>query len=140
MGSSNIASVADVTIAMEFLDQKYKHQTLPYPYNHYATLEITTRHGEWPQRFAVERREDSLLFHKSDVWSDIGKKVMPDEIKNILMMNDGEMLQKELIEAMEERASYATIHKAINELKNNKQIEKITVNLKGKRMIKLRLL
>jgi hypothetical protein len=138
MGSSNIANAADVTIAMEFLGGEYKHQNLELPYNHYATVEVTTRHGEWPQKFAAERKDDGLLFHHSGIWDEMGKKIMPDQILRILAENSGEMLQKDLTHLLTDQASYRTIHKAIVALEEAAQIERFNINYEGRSMKKLR--
>lgn len=139
MGSSTIANAADVTVAIEFLDNRYKHQPLTWPYNHYATMEVTTRHGEWPQKFAVERKGESLLFSLSDIWNEMGKKIIPEEIEQILRDNNGEMLQKDVTELLADKASPATIYKVILKLEEEGRIERPNIIYNGKRMIKLRL-
>ncbi len=139
MGSSTIANAADVTVAMEFLDSRYKHQTLTWSYNHYATMEVTTRHGEWPQKFAVERKGDSLLFSLSDIWSEMGKKILPETIEQLLRDNNGEMFQKDIIELLADKASQTTIHNTIKRLEDEGRIERPDVNFEGKSMKKLRL-
>lgn len=124
MGASMIANTADVLIAMDFLHPKYKSQQLPLPYNHYATLEITTRHGEWPERFTVERHKDCLLFHKSAIWQELGKLILPEQIKDIVVAHDGEALQKDVIDKLINVATATTIKRAIEEASEQGLIEK----------------
>lgn len=131
MGASMIANSADNTIAIEFLNPKYKEQILPLPYNHYCTIEIGTRHGEWPQKFCVERKKDGLLFHKSTIWQDIGKNIIPGQIEDLLAANDGEMLQKDVIETLAGDGTRTTVRRAIDEAIKKGTITKHTLPGKG---------
>jgi len=117
MGHSNLANAADVTIGMDFLHPKFQDQVLPLPYNHYASVDIRTRHGEWPERFYIERRVDQLLFRISSIWDEIGKKVPPDEIVEFIIACGGEKLQKDVIAYFEKtkEAHSNTIRKSIKE-------------------------
>jgi hypothetical protein len=124
MGASMIANTADVLIAMDFLHPKYKSQKLPLPYNHYASLEITTRHGEWPERFTIERQKDRLLFHRSAIWQELGKLILPEQIKDIIAAHDGEALQKDVIDELKSVATATTIKRAIDEAAEQGFIEK----------------
>jgi len=132
MGASMIANNADITIAMEFLHPRFKEQNLPLPYNHYCTVEVGTRHGEWPQKFCIERKKGCLLFHKSSIWQEIGRIIMPGQIEDLLAANDGEMLQKDVIEALSREATRTTIRRAIDEAINNGTITKHDLPGKGK--------
>jgi len=116
MGSSNIANAADVTIAMDFMHPRYKNQELPLPYNHYVEVEITTRHGEWPKKFTIERGEGCILFKKSNIWEEIGRKILPGQIEEIIRENGGEMKQIEIIRHLSREAGHTTVRKAIKEV------------------------
>jgi len=124
MGSSMIANAADVLVAMDFLHPNYKSRQLPLPYNHYANIEITTRHGEWPDRITIERRMGELLFHKSELWQELGRLITPGQIADILAANDGEMHQKDLIEYFKDDATPSTVKRAIEEALNQGVIQK----------------
>ncbi len=117
MGHSNLANAADVTVAIEFLHPKYKGRALRLPYNHYAALETTTRHGEWPEPVHIERRQDQLMFHVSSIWDEIGKKVPPDEVVAFVKACGGEKALQDVISYFEETKSAHenTIRKSINE-------------------------
>jgi hypothetical protein len=115
MGHSMIANSADTTIGLDFLHYKYRQQTLPLPYQNYALVEITTRHGVWPARFVIERKDGCLLFEKSSLWQDLGRSIIPGQIEEILKDNDGEMLQKDLILALSGEAGRTTIRRAIDD-------------------------
>ena len=132
MGSSNIANAADVTIALDYLHPRYKQQVLPLPYHHYVTVEVTTRHGEWPRKFTLERGPDCLLFRKSTIWRDIGKKVVPDQIEELIEANGGEMRQQEIINSLASIAGHTTVRKAINELVREGKVLSEELPEKGK--------
>jgi hypothetical protein len=127
MGNSSLANAADVLISLDFLHPRYKNQLLPLPFNHYAGVEISTRHGEWPARFTIEREKDSILFGQSSIWQILNKILVPGQIEDILTDNDGEMLQQDLIEKFKDKASRSTVIRAIREAVRSNKIEKTTL-------------
>jgi hypothetical protein len=131
MGHSMIANSADTTIGLDFMHPKYRQQTLPLPYQNYVMVEITTRHGEWPARFAVERKHGCLLFEKSTIWQDLGRSIVPGRIEEILEANDGGMLQKDLIGLLIKEASPTTIRRGIDEALRQHTITKQALAGKG---------
>jgi hypothetical protein len=131
MGHSMIANSADTTIGLDFLHPKYRQQTLPLPYQNYVMVEITTRHGEWPARFAIERKHGFLLFEKSTIWQDLGRSIVPGRIEEILEVNDGELLQKDLIGLLIKEASPTTIRRGIDEALKQGSITKQGLPGKG---------
>ncbi len=139
MGHSNLANAADVTIAIDFLHPNYKERSLSLPYNHYAVVETTTRHAEWPGMLHIERGENQLLFRISSIWDEIGKKVPPDEIVEFIKECGGEKPQADVISHFEKtnNAHANTIRKSINEVVGRK-LEKNTVpGQHGKKILKV---
>jgi hypothetical protein len=94
-------------------------------------VEITTRHGEWPARFAIERKHGFLLFEKSTIWQDLGRSIVPGRIEEILEVNDGELLQKDLIGLLIKEASPTTIRRGIDEALKQGSITKQALPGKG---------
>lgn len=131
MGHSMIANSADTTIGLDFLHPKYRQQTLPLPYQNYITVEITTRHGAWPARFCLERKRDVLLFEKSSIWQDLGRCLIPGQIEDVLDANDGQMLQKDVIEALAKDARRTTVRRAIDEALRSGKVTKEALPGKG---------
>lgn len=131
MGHSMIANSADVTIGLDFLHPKYRQQSLPLPFQNYVMVEITTRHGEWPARFALERKQGCLLFEKSSIWQDLGRSVIPGQIEDLIEAHDGEMLQKDIIQALMNEAKPTTIKKALYEAEKRGTITKQILSGKG---------
>lgn len=131
MGHSMIANSADVTIALDFLHPKYRQQTLPFPFQNYVMVEITTRHGEWPARFALERKEGCLLFERSSIWQDLGRSIIPGQIEDLIEAHDGEMLQKDIIQALMSEAKPTTVKRALNEAEKRGTITKKFLPGKG---------
>lgn len=131
MGHSMIANSADTTVGLDFLHPKYRQQTLPLPYQNYVMVDITTRHGEWPARFVLERKQGGLLFQKSTIWQDLGRSIVPGQIEDFLEANDGEMLQKELIAQLSQDARPTTVRRAIDEAVKQGKITKTAIPGKG---------
>ena len=139
MGNSSLANAADVLISLDFLHPRYKNQLLPLPFNHYADVEISTRHGEWPPRFTIERERDNILFGLSSIWQMLHKILVPGQIEDVLIDNDGEMLQCDLIEKFKSTASRSTVMRAIQEAVRSKKIEKIMLQDRAGKPVLLRL-
>ena len=120
---------------------KLAEQILPYAYNHYATIEVTLRHGEWLPKFTVERQGKSLLFSPSSIWSEMGKKIIPEEILQLLMQKDGEMFQTDIQDYFkkERKISETTTWREIQNLKRNKKIETFEVKIGKIYKVKVRL-
>jgi len=109
------------------------------PFNHYAGVEISTRHGEWPARFTIERERDNILFVRSPIWQVINKILVPEQIEDALVDNDGEMLQRDLIEKFKGTASRSTVTNAIREAIRGNRIEKTTLQDRKGKPVLLRL-
>jgi len=139
MGNSSLANAADVLISLDFLHPRYKNHLLPLPFNHYADVEISTRHGEWPPRFTIERERDNILFGLSSIWQMLHKILVPGQIEDVLNDNDGEMLQCDLIEKFKDTASRSTVMRAIQEAVRSKKIEKIMLQDRAGKPVLLRL-
>ena len=93
-------------------------------YEDYNLVQIQLRNGKWPERFAIEFNPQTFLLGESNVWQELGKKIIPDEIQKVIEDNGGEMRRKELIETLKGKASYSIIQKAINESIKQGLIEK----------------
>ncbi len=131
MGHSMIANSADSTIGLDFLHPRYRQQSLPLPFQNYIMVEITTRHGEWPARFALERKEGRLLFEESSIWQDLGRSIIPGQIEDLIEANDGEMLQKDIIRALMNEAKPTTVKRALSEAEKRGLIAKRLLPGKG---------
>ncbi len=82
---------------------------------------------------------NSLLFSLSDIWCEMSKKIISKELEQIPGNNNGEMLQRDVIELLADKASQTTIHNTIKRLEDEDRIERIDVKFEGKNMKKLRL-
>jgi hypothetical protein len=131
MGHSMIANSADNTVALDFLDPRHKKKALPLPYQNYVSVEITTRHGEWPKRLAIERKQGCLLFERSSILEDLGRSIIPGQIEETIRNNGGEMLQKDLIKELSPYAQATTIKRAIAESVRQGRIKKDVMPGKG---------
>jgi len=130
-GHTSLTDSADILIGLLRLPNKQRNQSLPLPYHNYCILETDLRNGERPEKFVIERDHDGLLFKPSNIWEEIGKKILPGEISELLRNNKGEMLQKDLIEVLSEKASKPTIYKAILEAEKRGEIKRVPTGGKG---------
>lgn len=112
-GHTALPDAADILVLLKRLPPRQKNQKLPLNYDHYLMLEIQLRNGEAPEHYAIERGEDGLIFRVSNILQDIGKKILPGEIYELVSSNKGEMLKEEIVEHLKEKAHPNTIHKAI---------------------------
>ncbi|MFC2142060.1 AAA family ATPase [Acidobacteriota bacterium] len=117
IGHSNLTNAADITVGINCLPPNFKDPSLPLPFSHYAKIETTTRHHEWPEDLYIERKEGSLLFTPSNVWIERGRTVPPPEIVDFVKECGGEKLQKEVIAYFKrtKKVHETTIRKSIKE-------------------------
>ncbi len=130
-GHSRLSDAADVLIGLTRLPPQQKRQTLPLPYENYCIMETETRHGEKPRLITIERRTKGLIFRPSNIFSELGKKIMPGEIQDLLKKNNGKMLLKEIYEFYKGKAHFNTVHAAIQELEKQGQLRTITMPGRG---------
>ncbi|GAG25352.1 unnamed protein product, partial [marine sediment metagenome] len=67
----------------------------------------------------------------SDIWQEIGKKILPNQIEELLEANEGKMLQRNVIDYFKHTASPTTTKKAIREAIYQKLIIKEILSEKG---------
>jgi len=112
-GHSAFPDAADTLICLHRLPGQRENPNLPKSYEDYNLIEIQTRNGRWPARFAVEFDEHSFLLNPSSIWGDIGKKIIPGEIKDYVDERGGEALLKDIVLHFRSKAESATIRRAI---------------------------
>jgi len=140
LGHSNLANAADVVVGIDFLHPIYKDRPLPLPYNHYAVVETTTRHSDWPAKLFIERKEKQLLFQESSVMDELGKKIPPNEIIAFVAACGGEKLLADVISYFKDtnEAHENTIRKSIEEAIQMGKLEKSTVpGLYGRKILRI---
>ena len=131
-GHSTLADAADVLICLHRLPGQRENPNLPKSYEDYNLIQVELRNGKWPERFAIEFDEDTFLLEESDIWQEIGKKILPNQIEELIEANDGEMFQRDVIEYFRSTASSTTTRKAIEETINQGLITKETLSIRGK--------
>ncbi|MFC2165616.1 AAA family ATPase [Acidobacteriota bacterium] len=129
-GHTALSDSADILVGLLRLPQKFKNQALPLRYDHYLMLETQLRNGEAPDRYAIERGNDRLIFRTSSIIEDIGKKILPEEVLGLVKANDGKMLQQDVLEYFKDRAHFNTTRKAIDECVKKKRLTKETLPIK----------
>lgn len=130
-GHTVLSDAADVLICLHRLPGQRDNPNLPKPYEDYNLVEISLRNDRNPAKFAVEFDEGTFLLKESDIWQEIGKKIMPGQIEELLKANDGEMLQKDVIEYFKPTVRPTTVKRAINEAVYQKIIFKESLKGRG---------
>lgn len=130
-GHSSLPDACDVLICLHRLPGQRENLNLPRDYEDYNLVQIQLRNGKWPERFAIEFHGESFLIHESSIWQELGKKIIPGEIEDLLEENGGEMLRTNLINILRKKAGITIIKKAIRETLRNGTIEKETIKAKG---------
>jgi len=123
-GHTVLPDACDVLVCLHRLIGQRDNLNLPKNFEDYNLVQIQLRNGRWPERFAIEFEESTFLLHKSTVWQEIGKKILPGEIEDIIEEHGGEILQKELRILLKNKAGLTTIKKAIREAIQQGIIEK----------------
>jgi hypothetical protein len=130
-GHSILPDACDVLICLHRLPGQRQNPSLAKSWEDYNLVQIQLRNGRWPERFAIEFEETTFLLHKSSIWQEIGKKILPGEIEDLIEEHGGEMLKKAVIESLKLKSGLTTIKKAIREALEQGIIDKETLHGKG---------
>ena len=130
-GHTTLTDAADVLVCLHRLPGQRENPNLPKTYEDYNLVQIELRNGKWPERFAIEFDEETFLLKESDIWQEIGKKILPNQIEELLEANEGKMLQRDIINYFKSTASPTTTKKAIREAIYQKLIIKEILSEKG---------
>lgn len=138
-GHTVLPDACDVLVCLHRLPGQKDNPNLAKTWEDYNLVQIQLRNGRWPERFAIEFNGETFLLSKSDVWQEIGKKILPGEIEDLLEENGGEMRRQHVIDALKLKAGITTIKKAIREAIKQGIIEKDTLREEHGHPIVLRL-
>ena len=130
-GHSIIGDRADSIISFYRLSEKYRNSPLPNGYECYAELNFELRNGAAPSNFIIERNPENLWYRKFDLYDQLGKKILPDKVREIIRESGGELFQSELLKILSESASRGVAFKAISEAKNLDYIEPVKLPGRG---------
>ncbi len=131
-GHTTLTDAADVLICLHRLPGQRENPNLPKTYEDYNLVQIELRNGKWPEKFAIEFDEETFLLKESNIWQEIGKKIFPNQIEELLEANEGKMLQRDVINYFKSTASPTTTKKAIREAIYQKLIIKEILSEKGR--------
>jgi RecA-family ATPase len=114
-GSTVITDRPDFIITVQRLNKKYKRNTimLPQLYENYAELSFENRSWAKPADMLIERDEGTLLYRESNLYAQLGIKLTPEDVRELVEAAGGEVLQKEVLEMLLERVSRDTAYKNI---------------------------
>lgn len=114
-GHTVLSDAADILICLHRLPGQRENPNLPKAYEDYNLVEIALRNDRQPPKFAIEFDEGTFLLKESTIWQEIGKRIMPGQIEELLQANDGRMLQKDIIDYFKPTARPTTVKRAISE-------------------------
>jgi len=124
-GHTVLPDSADALICLHRLPGQRENENLALSYEDYNLVQIQLRNGKWPERFAIEFNPQTFLLGESNVWQELGKKIIPGEIEDLIDENGGEMLRADLIKKLKANGAGITIiKKAIREALRQGLIEK----------------
>jgi len=132
-GASVISDRADNVISIYPLPEKYKKDTvhLPYHYANYAEIRFTLRMDAPSDNIMVERDPYTLIYSKSHLYGQMGKKSSPDNVRDIVLKNGGEMRQTLVEEELGKDMSRKIALKYIDEAEKKGLIVRIPLPEKG---------
>lgn len=130
-GHTVLSDAADVLICLHRLPGQRENPNLPLPYEDYNLVEVALRNDRQPEKFAIEFDEDTFLLKESDIWQEIGKRIMPGEIEELLQANEGQMMQKDVIEYFKSMARPTTVKRGISEAMKQNRITKEILKERG---------
>jgi hypothetical protein len=138
-GHSAFPDAADTLICLHRLPGQRENSNLPKSYEDYNLIEIQTRNGRWPARFAVEFDDNSFLLKPSTIWEDIKKKIIPGEITDYIDDQGGEALYKDILEHFKNKADRTTVRRAIRAEVKAETLEEARLPGKGRPLVIRRL-
>jgi len=131
-GHSCLTDAADVLICLHRLPGQRENSGLALSYEDYNQVQVQLRNGRWPERFAIEFDEETFLLRVSDVWHEMGRKIIPDQIVSLLRANNGEMKRQDVMNHFGRLdISVMTVKKAIEEAVSQGLIEKVQLFGRG---------
>jgi hypothetical protein len=139
-GHSCLSDAADVLICLHRLPGQRENPGLSRSYEDYNQVQVQLRNGRWPERFSIEFDEETFLLRVSDVWREMGKKIIPGQIVSLIRANDGEMKRQDIINSLaRDGVSPMSVRRAIDEADSQNLIEKVQLFGRGAPvLIKLR--
>jgi hypothetical protein len=131
-GHSCLSDAADVLICLHRLPGQRENSGLSRSHEDYNQVQVQLRNGRWPERFAIEFDEETFLLRVSDVWREMGRKIIPDQIASLIRANDGEMKRQDVLNHFGRlEIGPMTIKRAIDEAVSQGLIEKVQLFGRG---------
>ena len=132
-GASVIADRADNVVNLYPLPAKYRKDTvfLPYHQANYAEIKFTLRMDAPSDNIMVERDPHTLIYSKSYLYGQMGKKSSPYDVRDIVFKNDSEMRQTDLLAELRKKMTETVAIKYIQEAEKKGLISRIPLPEKG---------
>ena len=123
-GHSVLGDRPDIIINFNSLPKRYQNSPLPLPQTNYAEVAFILRNDAAPSNLIIERDPVTLWYREYDLYNQLGRRILPERIRNIVRENDGEMLQKDLMRELTQIGSRSIALRAIKEAEVKRYIER----------------
>lgn len=123
-GHSVLGDRPDIIINFNSLPKRYQNSPLPLPQTNYAEVAFILRNDAAPSNLIIERDPVTLWYREYDLYNQLGRRILPERIRNIVRENDGEMLQKDLMHELTQIGSRSIALRAIKEAEVKRYIER----------------
>lgn len=123
-GHSVLGDRPDIIINFNSLPKRYQNSPLPLPQTNYAEVAFILRNDAAPSNLIIERDPVTLWYREYDLYNQLGRRILPERIRNIVRENDGEMLQKDLMHELTQIGSRSIALRAIREAEVKRYIER----------------
>ena len=122
-GHSILGDRPDIIILFNALPEKYKNSPLPHTIENYAEIEFILRSDAKPDNIILKRDPETLWYQVYDLYGQLGRKIRPERVIDIIREHGGKILRTELMEELLEYASKRVALKALQEAKEKYHIE-----------------
>ena len=123
-GHSVLGDRPDIIINFNSLPKRYQNSPLPLPQNHYAEVAFILRNDAAPTNLIIERDPVTLWYREYDLYNQLGRRILPERVRNIVRENDGEVLQKDLVTELTQLGSRTIALRAVKEAEEKGYVER----------------
>lgn len=121
-GHSVISDRPDTIINFNRIPARYAGTRLALPFQNYTELAFTLRNDAAPDNLIIERDPISLWYRESNLYTEMGRVILPERIRHRVQQEGGEIMQSSLMEELEEGASRRLVLDAIAEAEEKNYI------------------
>jgi len=130
-GHTVLGDRPDAIINFNELPKQYKFTRLPLPFQNYAELAFTLRNDAAPDNLVIERNPETLWYWESHLLTELGRKILPEQVKRMVQENGGEMRYQEAKDELLKYASHRIVIRAVQQAVEKGYIEEDKLQERG---------